>query len=105
MKICCSNPKNISPILKKGNCLLQRSRFQPDYGILNIQYIWDASMLSFGNMKTPTQKIAIQNIPAGQSPPRKFQPKKIPTQNNSHPENFLPQQLPQNSRPEYFHTR
>ena len=48
----------------------------------------------FGNMKTPTRKIATRMIPTGQLAPRKLPPKKIFTQNKSQPDNSHPGKLP-----------
>ena len=74
----------------------------------------------FGNMKTPSQKIATRMNLTGQFPPGKLPPKKIPTQDkshldSSHPRKFPPGQLPpretptriiptqENSHPDNFH--
>ena len=48
----------------------------------------------FGNMKTPTRKIATRMIPTGQLAPRKLPPKKIFTQDKSQPDNSHPGKLP-----------
>ena len=48
----------------------------------------------FGNMKTPTRKIATRMIPTGQFPPGKLPPKKIPTQDKPHLYNSHPGKLP-----------
>ena len=45
-------------------------------------------------MKTLIQKTATQMIPTGQFSPEKLLSKKIPNQDNYHPEHFLPGQLP-----------